>query len=52
MNNCVKFFKDYGFCLLENVIPQNKIESIRQEIINASDTKFTKYKEYSKIIKK
>ena len=35
MSNCVKFFKDYGFCLLDNVIPPNKIKQIRQEIINA-----------------
>ncbi len=51
MNSCVKFFKNYGFCLLENVIPQNKIECIRQEIINAQIQSSQNIKNIQKLVK-
>ena len=51
MNSCVKFFKNYGFCLLENVIPPNKIESIRQEIINAQIQSSQNIKNIQKLVK-
>ena len=51
MNNCMKFFKDYGFCLLDNIIPSNKIEIIRQEILNAQLKSSQNIKEIKKLLK-
>ncbi len=51
MNKCVKFFKNYGFCLLDNVIPQNKIDLIRQEIINAQFQSSQNVKNIQKLVK-
>ncbi len=51
MSNCVKFFKDYGFCLLDNVIPSNKIKQIRQEILSAQFKSSQNIKNIQKILR-
>ena len=51
MSNCVKFFKDYGFCLLDNVIPPNKIKQIRQEILSAQFKSSQNIKNIQKILR-
>ena len=44
----LNFLKDYGFCLLDNVIPPNKIKQIRQEILSAQFKSSQNIKKYSK----
>jgi len=35
MKNCENFFKNYGFCVLDNLVPTKNIKSLRDEIIKA-----------------
>jgi ectoine hydroxylase-related dioxygenase (phytanoyl-CoA dioxygenase family) len=46
--NTKTFFNEYGFCLIENVIPENKILNIKDEVISATieiNKNIKKYKE-------
>ena len=52
MKNCEKFFKDYGFCLLDNLVPTNKIKSLIEEIINAQKKSFLNIKNIKETLKK
>ncbi len=37
ITNCAKHINDYGFCLIDEVIPRSKIKNIRNEIIEAKN---------------
>ncbi len=52
IKNCIKFFKNNGFCLLDNVIPQNKIKAIREEILNAQSKSSQNIDNIKKILMK
>ena len=39
MKNCENFFKNYGFCVLDNLVPTKNIKSLRDEIIKAQKKK-------------
>ena len=52
IKNFIKFFKNNGFCLLDNVIPQNKIKAIREEILNAQSKSSQNIDNIKKILMK
>ena len=37
ISSCTKHINDYGFCLIDEVIPKSKIKSIRNEILEAKN---------------
>ena len=47
----IKFFEKNGFCVIENVIPKNKISTIKNEILKARKNNFDNFNIYKKLIK-
>ena len=52
LKSASNFFKKNGFCVIENVIPKRKIETVKNEAVNARLNYSVNFNRYEELLKK